>query len=100
MSPRRNKTGSKNSDLTLANYQVVPRVVKPQPVNRKITIGKTSAMIPYVDRIEDLVSMETHNSPIVINRSPKRSTIFISKILKQTGIETLAEIGDAIAGKH
>ncbi len=100
MNPKRNKKVVKRFEQTLADFQAVCRVEKPLPTNRKFSVGKASAMIPYFDHVENLVSSETRNSPIIMKLSPKKSTMFISKLLKQTGIEPLAEIGDAITGRH
>jgi len=100
MNPKRNKKDFKRSEQTLADFQAVCRVVKPLPTNRKFSVGKVSAMLPYFDRVESLVSLETKNSPIITKCPPKKSTMFISKLLKQTGIEPLVEIGDAITGRH
>ena len=100
MNPRRNKKGIKKSESTLAEYHVGPRFTKPLPLNRRFTIGNASATIRYVDKIEDLVSSETRNPPIIKKQSPRRSTTIFSNLLKHTGIEPLAEMGDAMTGRH
>lgn len=100
MNQRRIKKCAKQCESRRFKAQEHRRIIGSLPLNRKIVIGKTSVTIPYVDNMKELNSMESQNAPIVLRYKPKRATRFFSKILKTTGIEPLAEIGDIITGKY
>lgn len=100
MNPRKNRKSPKLYETkTLNGPTVAHRIEKPLPISGRITIGKTSGMIPYFEKKECLVSSESPNSPIVMKYKPRKSTKIISVLLKKTGIEPLTEIGDIISGR-
>ena len=99
MNQRKSKKFAKQYESRKFKAQERHRTAKPRPLYGKIVIGKTSATIPYVDKMGEIYSLETQNAPIVLRYKPKRTARIISRILKRTGIGTLEEIGDVITGK-
>ena len=99
MNQRRSKKIAKQCESRIFKAQKRHQTTNPLPLYGKIVIGKSRATIPYVDKMGEIVSWESQNAPIVLRYKPKRTAKFISKILKKTGIEPLAEIGDVITGK-
>lgn len=99
MNQRRIKKCAKQCESRRFKAQERRRIIGSLPLNGKIVIGKSSVTIPYVDNMKELNSMESQNAPIV-RFKPKKATRFFSRILKTTGIEPLAEIGDIITGKY
>ena len=69
------------------------------PKRGSIFIGNRRVSVPYIDSINDIVSLETVNLPIVPKQSRKSITNVVSKILKNTGFKALSEIGNDITDK-
>lgn len=69
------------------------------PTYGSILVGKAKATVPYVDQIEDIVSSETDKQPIRPRKKAKRGTQFIAEILRNSGIDSLVDIGDAMIHK-
>jgi len=99
MNQRKSKKIAKQCEVRMFKAQERRKVTKSLPLYGRIVIGKSRATIPYVDKIGQIVSSESQNAPIVLRYKPKSTAKFISKMLKKTGIEPLAEIGDVITGK-
>ena len=99
MNQRKVKKDAKKAKVRFLESPIVPRVEKVLPINGMVKIGKVSATVRYVDEMGKIVSSESGNSPIVLIHKPSKPTIFISKVLRKTGIEPLVEIGDVITGK-
>lgn len=99
MNQRKSKKIAKQYESRMFKAQERSRVTKSLPLYGQIVIGKSTATIPYVDKMREIVSSESQNAPIILRHKPRKSTIFLSKILKKTEIEPLAEIGDVIIGK-
>lgn len=100
MNQKRSKKNAKKKVSRTFRAQKQSRITKELPEFGKYVIGKTWASIPFMDKIEDIVSLETQNEPIVIETKPRKAVKFISSVLKSTGIEPLTEIGDVIIGKR
>ena len=96
MNQRKSKKIAKQCEVRMFKAQERRKVTKSLPLYGRIVIGKSRATIPYVDKMGQIVSSE---SQIVLRYKPKSTAKFISKMLKKTGIEPLAEIGDVITGK-
>ena len=99
MNQRKDKKVVKNSAARQIKPKDIVFVVKPRPDSIRITIGKYSKFLPYVDNIDDIISLETNALPIVHMSKKRKGTVIISKLLKRTGVEPLVEIGDEILGR-
>lgn len=99
MNQRKSKKIAKQYESRQFKAQKKHRTAKPLPESETIVFGKVRATIPYMDKMEDIVSLETQNAPIVFRPKPRLATKCLSYLLNRSGIESLTEIGDAITGK-
>lgn len=100
MNLRKKKKATKRIEAKILKPKSDIVVVKPLPDSIRITIGKESKCVPYVDKISDLVSLETSELPIVHVHKRGKGVIILSNILRKTGVEPLVEIGDELIGKY
>lgn len=99
MDQRKNKKRTKPFVIKSLKPQQSRQESKSLPVYGSIYVGKKKVTVPYVDHIEDIVSSETDKQPIRPPKKVKRGTKFIADILRNSGIDSLVDIGDAMIHK-
>lgn len=99
MNQRKNKKQAKRLEMKSLKPQQSRQESQSLPTYGSILVGKTKATLPYVDQIEDIVSSETDKQPIRLRKKAKRGTQFIAEILRNSGIDSLVDIGDAMICK-
>lgn len=80
----------------------VPRkkeVIK-RPSSKKICLNGRFVKVRYADDVDKLISTESVVAPIQSRINVKKGRSVIAKILKSTGVKSIAEIGESIAGKY
>lgn len=95
------KNNKQTKPLKIKSLEPQPKRQKSKslPVYGSIYVGKKKVTVPYVDQIEDIVSSETDKQPIRPHKKVKRGTQFIADILRNSGIDSLVDIGDAMIHK-
>lgn len=96
MNQRKSKRQTKRLEIKSLKLQQCRQEPRPLPTYGSIRVGKTKVTVPYVDQIEDIVSSETDKQPIRPKRKFKKSTQLIAGILRNSGIDSLVDIGDAM----
>lgn len=96
MNQRKSKRQTKRLEIKSLKLQQSRQEPRPLPTYGSIHVGKTKVTVPYVDQIENLVSSETDKQPINPRKKTKKSTQLIAGILRNSGIDSLVDIGDAM----
>lgn len=96
MNQRKSKRHTKRLEIKSLKLQQSRQEPKSLPTYGSIHVGKIKVTVPYVDQIEDIVSLETDKQPIRPKRKLKRGTRFIAGVLRNSGIDSLVDIGDAM----
>lgn len=80
--------------------QQVGKTTKSLPTYGYIHIGKKKFNVRYADQIEGYVSSETNKKPVMPRRNTQRGVRMLACILRNTGIDSLIDIGDAMIRKY
>ena len=96
MNQRKNKKQAKRLEIKSMKPQQNRQGLQSLPAYGNIHVGKIKGTVPYVDQIENIVSSETDKQPI---RPRKKVNKFIAGILRNSGIDSLVDIGDAMIHK-
>lgn len=96
MNLRKIKKQTKRLEIKSLKLQQSRQEPRPLPTYGSILVGKTKVTVPYADQIENLVSSETDKQPINPRKKTKKSTQLIAGILRNSGIDSLVDIGDAM----
>lgn len=99
MNQRRNKKSTRILETRILKPSSTFHVTPDLPKLGKVMKGKSSIILPYVDKIGDIVSLESDKSPITHEKKVNRPSVFVSKVLDCTGFDSLKEIADAIKGE-
>ena len=92
MNQRKNKKQAKRLEIKSMKPQQNRQGLQSLPAYGNIHVGKIKVTVPYVDQIENIVSSETDKQPI----RPRKK---VNGILRNSGIDSLVDIGDAMIHK-
>ena len=98
MKGKLNKKKIKSIEIKCLKKQQV-KTAKLLPKFRCIHVGKKVGMVSYVDHVEYVVSSETDKMPVRPMKTTNKRVKILSSILKNSGIESLKDLGDAIIYK-
>ena len=99
MNQRKNKKQAKRLEIKSMKPQQNRQGLQSLPAYGNIHVGKIKGTVPYVDQIENIVSSETDKQPIKPRKKVNKGTQFIAGILRNSGIDSLVDIGDAMMHK-
>lgn len=74
--------------------------VAKRPHSKRIRLNGRIVKVRYADGVEKLISTESVAAPIQYKIKVKKSRLLIAKILKSTGVQSIIEIGESIAGRY
>lgn len=96
MNQRKSKKQTKRLGIKGLKIQQSYQAPDSLPTYGSILVGNKKVTVPYADKIEDIVSLETDKQPIRPRKKVKRGTRLIADIFRNSGIDSLVDIGDAM----
>lgn len=101
MNQRRSKKLAKQATLEKKKFkpQCVGNTAKALPRFGNVIVGGATAIVPYMDHVDCIVSSETDRQPIKLRHNTNKGVRIISKILRNSGFDSLVDIGNAMMYK-
>jgi len=100
MNQRKSKKQTKLLEIRSLTKQPDKKAIISLPTYGYVNIGKKKFNVRYADQIKDIVSSETYKQPAKPMKKSIGGVRMLSRILRNTGIDSLIDIGDAIINKY